>query len=446
MRAWQGICLSAVLLVSFASVCRAQSSVTPEDEYKQLIKVNQDIQPLGAHPFGENISLYDGTLTFAETDVSLPGNGPTIELGRSLAPEEFPGYGVLSLYPFYDWDLDIPRIETITAIPAGWQTSTAGNPTGGTNRCSNFTPPPYAPSTVGGGGGMWAPSLFWYGYHLILPGQGNQELMPRASANTLAPTISGKSFSIVTKNNWMVGCGVTASDGGEGFLAIAPDGTRYTFAHLVYRPAATLSAAAGPIAPPPTTAGVSAQSAAQPMVAGANILERNDALMYVTQIQDRFGNTLTYNYDPTSGYLSSITANDGREVDVTYVSGSPLIHSITAKATDVAPRTWTYTYAPSLTGVQLPDGSAWSFSGFGGVFSGEPIIPTGGGGDCYTKQLPTVPTLTPTGTITHPSGLTVAVRSPQRRLNRVRVLRRASRRRRAAPVLLRRRHRRWLLG
>ncbi len=32
--------------------------------------------------------------------------------------------------------------------------------------------------------------------------------------------------------------------------------------------------------------------------------------------QDRFGNTLTYNYSPTTGYLSSITASDGREVDV----------------------------------------------------------------------------------------------------------------------------------
>jgi YD repeat-containing protein len=66
--------------------------------------------------------------------------------------------------------------------------------------------------------------------------------------------------------------------------------------------------------------------------------------MYVTQIQDRFGNTLTYNYDPTTGYLSSITASDGREVDVTYVSGSPAIQTITAKAANVASRTWTYTY------------------------------------------------------------------------------------------------------
>ena len=40
MRIWQGICLSAVVLVSFANACHAQS-VTPEDEYKQLIKMDQ---------------------------------------------------------------------------------------------------------------------------------------------------------------------------------------------------------------------------------------------------------------------------------------------------------------------------------------------------------------------------------------------------------------------
>lgn len=54
----QGICLWAVLLSLLASVCHAQSTpVTPEDEFKQKIRVSQDIQPLGEKPFGENINL-----------------------------------------------------------------------------------------------------------------------------------------------------------------------------------------------------------------------------------------------------------------------------------------------------------------------------------------------------------------------------------------------------
>ncbi|HWX67855.1 MAG TPA: hypothetical protein VNZ27_15665 [Rhodanobacter sp.] len=59
MRVWQGICLSSVLLCSFGALCHAQS-VTPEDEYKKLVKVDQDIQLLGVHPFGENIGLSYG--------------------------------------------------------------------------------------------------------------------------------------------------------------------------------------------------------------------------------------------------------------------------------------------------------------------------------------------------------------------------------------------------
>jgi hypothetical protein len=59
MRVWQGICLSAMLLFSFGALCHAQS-VTPEDAYKKLIKMDQDIQQLSAHPFGENIGLSYG--------------------------------------------------------------------------------------------------------------------------------------------------------------------------------------------------------------------------------------------------------------------------------------------------------------------------------------------------------------------------------------------------
>ena len=94
MRAsWQGNCLWAVVLLVFSGWCHAQSaSVTPEDEYKQLVKVNQDIQPLGAHPFGENISLYDGTLSFDVTDINVPGNGPTIQLGRKLTTWQSSAY------------------------------------------------------------------------------------------------------------------------------------------------------------------------------------------------------------------------------------------------------------------------------------------------------------------------------------------------------------------
>ncbi len=424
---WQGNCLWALAMLVLSGACHAQSA-TPDQEYQKLIQVDQGIHPLGAHPFGENINPYDGSLSFSVTDVSLRGNGPTITIGRTWHSYEWVGNSDPQ-FPFGSWDLDIPRIETLVgsggaiASSAIWQTGLGGiTPTAGTTqRCTTFTEPPGIQSTLSEGG--WVPDEWWYGYNLLVPGEGKQQLMPRTSANALSPTISGMSFSIVTKNNWMIGCGVTADDGGQGFLAIAPDGTRYTFAHLLYRPYFPIIGAGGALPPDgthiATSSAVSAQSATQgatPMVGapgGIGILASRDALMYVTQIQDRFGNTLTYHYDPTTGYLSSITASDGREVDITYTQpGSWVIQTITAKAANVAPRTWTYTYGAGLTGVQLPDGSAWSYQWGSGAenlyFRNSncsanlmPVV-----GDFGTPT--TAGTLSPTttGTVTAPSGLT----------------------------------------
>lgn len=433
---WQRSCLWAAALFVLAGSCHAQSSggATPDLEYQKLIQVDQNIEPLGEHPFGENISTYDGSTSFSATDVSLRGNGPTITVGRTVEFFEWPSHIIGTAppsFPFGNWDLDIPRIETLvgtSGLPstAVWQTGVGGTTpdVGTTNRCSNFAPPPGILSTLAEGG--WVADEWWYGYNLMVPGEGKQQLMPRYSANTLSPT-NGASFNIVTKNNWMITCGITASDGGEGFLAIAPDGTRYTFAHLVYRPWFQIIGAGGPLPPDgtiiatqtpppgPNANAVVANSAltrqrATPMTAGPGglaILYREDALMYVTQIQDRFGNTLTYNYDPTTGYLSSITANDGREVDVTYASGSSVIQTITAKASNVPSRTWTYTYAGGLSNVRLPDGSSWSYNLPVGGY--DNILPSNA---CSANRLPysnTTPVSGPgtmTGTVTAPSGLT----------------------------------------
>ncbi|MGN2245080.1 hypothetical protein ACFWZ3_00170 [Frateuria sp. GZRR35] len=60
--------------------------VKPEEEYRKLIRVNEEIQPLGEHPFGESINLYDGALSFEEVDVSASGSGPLLQLLGHLTP------------------------------------------------------------------------------------------------------------------------------------------------------------------------------------------------------------------------------------------------------------------------------------------------------------------------------------------------------------------------
>lgn len=150
---WQGICLSAVVLLALAGVCHAQSTVTPEDEYKKLIRVSEDIQPLGENPFGEQVSLYNGSLSFEQTDVSLPGNGPLLQLSRSYHLREAKESESID-GAFSDWDIEIPRITTMTANQVnvtGWQI----NQSNSNARCTLFGPPPtVAPQQ---GGADWEP-------------------------------------------------------------------------------------------------------------------------------------------------------------------------------------------------------------------------------------------------------------------------------------------------
>jgi hypothetical protein len=342
------VACGAALSLSFAAGASHAQTASPTDEYRKLISAGQSIQPLGMHPFGESINLYNGSLSFEVTDVSVPGTGPTLQLSRSLdTGENGEGQNFNMQRPFGDWDLDIPRMETLTAFQTddnGWDVSIAGSSIA-LDRCTQFQAPPPVQSLTPRDPD-WQPNQWWYGYHLIIPGVGNQYVGANGGSS-LTPAVSGLTFPLGTKKDWRIACGVTASDGGEGFLAIAPDGTRYTFSYLVYRPATYVMSTTNP--------------------QDEDSLERRDALMYVTQVQDRFGNTLTYNWSGNN--LASIVASDGRELDFTYNSGSPLIQTMTLKAAGGASaRTWTYTYGsvdaggiPILTQVQLPDGSAWSY-------------------------------------------------------------------------------------
>jgi YD repeat-containing protein len=382
-----GLWLWAALLVLSSLPAHAQSGgeVTPEDEYKKLIKVDQDIQPLGATPFGENISLYDGTLSFEETDISLAGNGPLLQLSRSFSVENYKTAAPLNDEgAFADWELDIPRLETDSINDPGKLSGWLVNSSNPQARCSQFGLPRdlFAASM----GDPWGVSQWWHGYHLIIPGEGSQELLQRRGENTLAPTAGVSIFPIVTKQNWMIKCGVLTDDqgadpGGEGFVALAPDGTTYTFAHLVYRPMSPISVS----------------------YAGAKTtLGRNDALMLVTKVQDRFGNTLTYSYNGSN--LIGIRADDGRQLQITYVQGTSRISSVVLQPTNGSPRTWSYHYTNVRTGyvalseVDLPDGSSWHYD----LSSLRAYIHLNGGADCDEFYVADSAT---TGTITHPSGL-----------------------------------------
>ncbi|TPG03900.1 RHS repeat protein [Rhodanobacter glycinis] len=388
------LCLFVCMALSMSGALHAQSTVTPEDEYKKLIRVSEDIQPLGATPFGESVSLYNGSLSFDQTDVSLPGNGPLLQLSRSYHLREAKESESID-GAFSDWDIEIPRITTMTADQAnvtGWLI----NEPNSTARCTLFGPPPTVAAQIGGAD--WEPTTWWTGYQLIVPGSGNQDLLSRTSENTLSPNMSGMTFPIVTKQNWMVKCGVLTdneTNGGEGFLAIAPDGTKYTFNHLVYRWAPNMNRPYG-------SDPMSLQSfGMQPMAAVDDFLRRRQASMLVTRVEDRFGNYLIYHYDGAN--LTAITASDGRALNLTYVPGTSRIDKATLQASDATLREWSYDYGTDvyhvLNKVTLPDNTSWSFDM--ADFLASDMNPAGG--TCSTAAQ--LSTDTWIGSITHPSGL-----------------------------------------
>jgi RHS repeat-associated protein len=418
--------LMAVLMVGYAGATLADTAESPATEYRDRIKVAQTVQPLGETPFGENINLFRGGLTFRQTDVSFPGTGPTIVLSRGYV------VGGASARPLTaqeagDWNLSIPRIQTIVpgdrhALVGYWKD----------NRCSSFTKPSADPYLQAG-------MNWWHGYQMTTEEGASRTLLKRTAENTIAP--SAGTHNIVTSDHWMVSClPSVASDSpvstGEAFLAISPDGTKYWFNYIVYGPkmetlykefgSGSLSA---PESSPTssTTGSTETQSPAAPQGTsgtGGGVTEssggggtiyylpRKMAYALVTRIEDRHGNYVTYNYNATTKRLDSITGSDGRTVGLTWDATKGVVTTISIEpgAGTGLTQTWTYSYpgtGTTLSTVTLPDGSQWAFNlGAAATYDfasldNEWFINCG-----LRTAANSAPPISGTGTITHPSGMT----------------------------------------
>lgn len=407
MRAWTYRVLFAASLVLPMSAL-AQSSVAPEEEYKKFVKVSDDIQPLGDTPFGERINLYDGTLAFYQVDVTVPGTGPTITIGREFRLHDTRDSLDLQNLAFGDWELALPQIDTVTANQrnvTGWIVSGA-NPK---DVCTSFNAPP----TVAQSGldrPPWTIDQWWQGYQLHVPGQGNQELLARSPQNTASPSSSFIQFSfpnvpIVTVDDWSIGCVQHASTDPttQSFLAVAPDGTRYWLDHLSYRYLPTLTR---PLLS--ASAAARANAVLSPQASTEDVLVRRQGRMLVTRVQDRFGNWVSYGY--SGDQVTDITASDGRHVTLAYDGGTPRITRVIVQGGAAGTRTWSYGYAQvnglwELSSIGQPDGSTWSFNMTG--LDNAWVDMRGNVGSC--EMLPNLnfgSSSTFTGTMVHPSGLT----------------------------------------
>ncbi|KGU51119.1 type IV secretion protein Rhs [Xanthomonas phaseoli pv. phaseoli] len=335
------------------------------DDYGKLIQSGAVVKSPGDKLFGDNINLYTGSMEIVQTDVDLKGNNALqVRVGRRFTVGS-PTKGHFKL-----WDLDIPYMHGVFGFPGG-NIAPDGWVVNGTrdtaySRCSRYEVPPAFENQ----GGYFDPSEFWRGSFLYRPGSGDQELL-QTSAQALRPN-DGRTYPIVLKDGSAVRC-LASLDGasesgarGEGFELVDTQGSVYAFNHMVSRTYPALSKSS-PVPQANSVGTASAGGASMttagignivPMVANNYILVRKEVLIYPTRVTDRFGNTVTYNWNPGAPWqLLSIVASDGRRIDLSYAGGDG--NTITSLTT--GGRTWSYGYSDTLDTVTLPDGSSWTF-------------------------------------------------------------------------------------
>ncbi|SFV25912.1 MULTISPECIES: hypothetical protein [unclassified Pseudoxanthomonas] len=339
--AWLGMLLASA--VPFAA--QSQNSID-NYSYRNEVFRRDSVDSLHGNAFGETWDPDTGSLTFAQTDTSLAGQGPTIVIGRNYTRGQFK-FDRLQNYDMGDWTLSIPRIETIltsaisnppTAPGQAWQVSQSG--ASAYKRCTYFG----VAAFVNDAGGQWFP-----GYFVTDEAGVRRQLLKRDATNTIRPTLTAASnYPAVARDNWQFDCLPTTSNGqlGEGFLGLAPNGTKYYFDYLV-----------GGRERITTYFDLPARQG------------RQWVTMYVSKVVDRFGNSASYQY--TGDRLTSITTNDGRKVALTWRDDYNVISSISTVdvQTSAVLQTWSYEYVSAGSGnlvylskVTLPDGSTWTYT------------------------------------------------------------------------------------
>lgn len=290
----------------------------------ELYKMTADqTASLPSVTFGDSWNQDTGAASFSQTDVSIPGNNSLpVEITRTRSRSNI---ALFTDGMFGDWELSLPRVEYSWRKGAAEQYFEA-------TRCR--TPRPstlYGSSTNG-----HIPYAFFFGM-TIYDFAGNGELI--MESNSTWPSVAlGAAPTLTTKSLWKISCLPNATNGHDGFLAVAPNGTTYRFDREIHRRTSK------------------------------TVLENIQVSVYPSVVTDVHGNTVTYTYN--SHGPTRIESSDGRVITLSY-NGAGQITQVQANG-----RSWTYTYATEsynynpitsrtlLSKVRRPDNKEWLFSGF----------------------------------------------------------------------------------
>ncbi|MDH5832405.1 RHS repeat protein [Luteimonas sp. M1R5S59] len=372
------------------------------EEYGKRINDSSTAAALRDDVFGDRTNPANGELMFAVTDISIPGNsGLPVEFRRSFSVRSRNAHYIYNDFPLADWEIDLPNISGVFA--PDWISGAAATPY---KRCSVTTVGAARPPAVWvGANNKFEPYEFWSGHQLSLPGGGGGELL-LLPAGAPRPGAGGP-FYWTAPDQTRISCLSSIqnwSGGGEGFLAVAPDGTKYWFDWMAQY--------LEPVIESSTTVGEFVQQT----IEYQHPRRRN--VLYPTRVEDRFGNWVTYTYtnartDPLK--LTRIQASDGRQIDVEHDTAGRV------SVVSTGGRSWTYQYTAinsaddTLVAVIQPDQSKWTIN-FAGLSAARVQ---------YVKGIPSEPWRSCihhadlagpssfTGSVTHPAGasaeFTVAV-------------------------------------
>lgn len=325
------LALSLALAAGAATAQDTGDGKYPWEEYDKLVKAKGAITAHGPTLFGDDVSLYNGALSFSAVDVSIPGNGGLpVALGRKYAVVSRKGNN--HQQPFGDWEIDTPHLSGVFA------------PDWPDQRCSVTTLAEARPPAISSGETHFNAEDYWQGNQASLPGGGEMLLADQGAPQ---PGTGGP-YHWLTSGRTYFSCLDSIRNGsGEGFLAITADGTKYWFDWMAQYAEAPLI------------------GSGKDQINGGRIpryFPRRKNVLYATRVEDRFGNWVTYTYSNqwnAPARLTNIDSSDGRSIVVGYRPEGQ-IGTVTA-----GDRTWTYRYndlGPNfslLSEVVLPDGSSW---------------------------------------------------------------------------------------
>lgn len=373
--------VAAIMCLAFALDAGAGNILSVGDDYPARLRASSTVQALSAEDaFGDKLGLYTGSLEFLQTDLVLRGTpGLDIEISRKLTVGSQGGTRFFS-----DWDLAIPSVHGVFSQQGGWNSGLGGR---NFNRCSKYAWP--ADEVVLGE----APTRprperqamseeFWHGTFLYLPGVGEEEIL-KVQDNARPRPSNGGAYPLTTKSGAAIRCIPINGGAEEGFEVLTTTGITYQFSFMVKRvelPIVTFG---------PQPGGNSNTTPTR------FVLQRADHRLFPVTARDRFGNSLSYEWDAPTGQLRRISASDGRSVEFSY-SGTR-ISQILADG-----RTWNYDYPSGvLTTVTLPDQSYWSFTpGLTMSFEAAGNVPAL---RAFCNN-PGVPTYDSVASMRHPSG------------------------------------------